>query len=161
MPGGGALCRESTDHDLTARVQCCRTPLVDPVCRRGRRGSRRRARMKFEGVVRFRDPPAEPFNATVRVRLLDTTRAGASSETTAEQTIEDVSLAGAGAPAYVRFALEASDLSPGRRYSLMAHIDASGNGEIEAGDYITMESVPLEARAAGTELEIPVSRVRS
>jgi uncharacterized lipoprotein YbaY len=117
--------------------------------------------MKLEGVVRFRDPPPKLSDATVRVRLSDTSRADASSETVAEQTIEGVSLESDGAGDGVRFAFFAPELRPGRSYSLAAHVDVSCSGEIEAGDHITMESVPVEPRSAGTQLEITVCQVRS
>jgi hypothetical protein len=118
-------------------------------------------RMKLDGVVRFRDPSPNLGDATVHVRLLDTSRADASSETVAEQTIQGLSLRGNDAGDGVRFAFDAPELSPGRSYSLAAHVDMSGSGEIEVGDHITMESVPVEARSAGAHLEIPVRQVRS
>src|SRR5512132_4241650 len=107
--------------------------------------------MRLEGVVRFRDPPPNLSDATMRVRLLDTSRADASSETVAEQTIQGVSLERDDAGDGVRFAFYAPELRPGRAYSLAAHVDVSGSGESEAGDHITMESVPVEPRSAGTQ----------
>lgn len=117
--------------------------------------------MRLEGMVRFRDPPLKPVDATVHVRLLDTSRADASSVELADQTIQGVSLGGEDAGGGVRFAFDAPDLPPGRGYSLAAHVDVSGSGHVEEGDYITMESVPVEPRSASARLEIPVRRVHS
>jgi uncharacterized lipoprotein YbaY len=101
------------------------------------------------------------LSATVRIRLVDTTQADAAAEAIADQTIHRVSLGGDDAGDSVSFGFEAPDLSPGRQYSVAAHVDVSGNGEIEVGDYLTTESVLVEPRSATTQLEIPVRQVHS
>jgi uncharacterized lipoprotein YbaY len=117
--------------------------------------------MNLKGSVRFRDPPPDLGDATVRVRLLNTSRADAPSETVAEQTIKGVLLESDETGSIVRFAFDAPELRHGQSYSLAAHVDLSGSGEIELGDHITMESVPVEPRSAGALCEIPVRQVRS
>jgi uncharacterized lipoprotein YbaY len=117
--------------------------------------------MRLAGVVSFRELPATVRDATVRVRLLDTSRADAASQTVADQTIQGVSLDGAEVAEGVSFAFDAPDPAPGRTYVLAAHVDVSGNGKVEPGDYITMESLPVEPRSAGAHFEVPVRLVRS
>lgn len=117
--------------------------------------------MKIEGLVRFLDPPPDLSEVTVRVKLLDASRIDASSETVAEETILGVPVGRAAAGEGVRFVLDAPDPHPNLSYVLSAHVDLSGNGEIEVGDHITMESVPVESRSAGGRREVSVREVLS
>lgn len=112
--------------------------------------------MRIEGVVRFQDPPQELVRATVRVRLLDTTFADASAIELADETIRDAPVDGD-----VAFSFEAPELSPRRSYTVAAHVDLSGSGDIEVGDFITMEAVPIESGSSRARLEVPVRAVRS
>jgi putative lipoprotein len=117
--------------------------------------------MRIAGELRFREPPPDLRNATVRVRLLDVSRADAAAERVAEQTIEGPSVEPDDDGGSVRFALEAPELQAGRSYSLAAHVDLSGSGEIEPGDFLTMESVPVEPTSERGHVEVPVRPVRS
>jgi putative lipoprotein len=117
--------------------------------------------MHIAGELRFREPPPDLRNATVRVRLLDVSRADASAETVAEQTIEGPSIESDGDSGTVKFAMEAPELDVRRSYSLAAHVDLSGSGEIEPGDFLTMESVPVEQSSERGHFEVPVGPVHS
>ena len=117
--------------------------------------------MKYGGVVRFQGPQPNLSDATVRVQLLDTSRADRSSKKLAEQTIHGASLEPEDAGNSLRFGFDGPEPPAGRSYSLTAHVDLSGSGEVDVGDYITMESVPVEPRAGDPQLEIPVRQVHS
>jgi putative lipoprotein len=117
--------------------------------------------MRIAGKLRFRQPPPDLRDATVRLRLLDVSRVDASSETVAEQTIKGPPLEPGDGGASVRFDFEAPELDARRSYALAAHVDVSGSGEIEPGDYLTMESVPVEPTSEGSQFEVPVRPVRS
>jgi uncharacterized lipoprotein YbaY len=117
--------------------------------------------MHIAGELRFREPPPDLRNATVRVRLQDVSRADASAETVAEQTIEGPSIQPDGDGGTVQFALEAPELDVRRSYSLVAHVDLNGTGEIEPGDFLTMESVPVERSSERGHFEVPVRPVHS
>jgi putative lipoprotein len=115
--------------------------------------------MHLAGELRFREPPPDLRDATVRVRLLDVSRADASAETVAEQTIEGPSVEPDDDGGSVKFALEAPELDARRSYSLAAHVDLSGSGEIEPGDFLTMESVPVDRSSERGRFEVPVRPV--
>ncbi|MBL8145990.1 MAG: hypothetical protein JNL34_06370, partial [Anaerolineae bacterium] len=46
-----------------------------------------------------------------------------------------------------------------RLYSVRAHIATSGSGEVERGDYITMQSYPVLTRGYGNRVTLAVRRV--
>jgi putative lipoprotein len=117
--------------------------------------------MRIAGELRFPQSPPDLRDATVRVRLLDVSRADASSETVAEHTIKGPLPTPGDDGASVRFDFETPELDASRSYSLAAHVDVSGSGEIEPGDYLTMESVPVEPTAERRHFEVPVRPVRS
>lgn len=104
-------------------------------------GAGANAERVVEGEIRF--PPGAPtfVGATVRVRLLDVTRADAPSRTVAELTIPHVSHSGG--PRGIAFALAAKGVDPRAHYIVQVHVDVNGDGRVSRGDFITTESYPV------------------
>jgi uncharacterized lipoprotein YbaY len=111
------------------------------------------------GEIRF-EPQAPPFrNATIRVRLEDVSRMDAPARVVAEQVIRGVSRS-TPAAAPVPFAVHSARALDSRAtYNLRAHVDLNGNGEIEVGDFITMERFPVRPGPAPARLDVLVRRV--
>jgi len=84
--------------------------------------------------------------ATIHVRLLDVSRADASSETVASVVVESVSLI-PGRP--VGFVLDVGELDTRHTYSLEAHVDVDGSQEYAIGDYLTMEHFDVSPDTVG------------
>jgi hypothetical protein len=91
--------------------------------------------------VRLTIPDPQPADAGSRVRatIVDTSRADALHPAVAEAT----TLAGIGP--HVELLVDVPDavLQQGHRYSLQAHLDHEGTGDIKPGDLIITENVPL------------------
>jgi uncharacterized lipoprotein YbaY len=105
------------------------------------------------------DAAAAPISgATLTVRLEDVSRTDASSKVIAQVTIPYVSLE-AGGSRSIPFQVEVPEMDPNARYILSAHLDVNNSGEITAGDYITMESVPVDERTAAGRVSVRVRPV--
>jgi uncharacterized lipoprotein YbaY len=85
-------------------------------------------------------------HANVHVRLLDVSRADASSETVASVVVENVSLIPGQT---VGFVLDVGDLDTRHTYSLAAHVDLDGSQEYTIGDYLTMEHFDVSPDTVG------------
>jgi hypothetical protein len=62
----------------------------------------------------------------------------------------------------IEIALELPDsgLDPRHRYSVWAHVDHGGTGEIKPGDLITTQNVPVSSADIDTEaIEVPLTRI--
>jgi len=53
----------------------------------------------------------------------------------------------------------ADRIEPNHSYSVRAHIDVSGSGEVEKGDFITTQSYPVLTRGYGNDVRLSVQRV--
>lgn len=85
----------------------------------------------------------EPLDGAVLVvRLVDVSRADAASVTMAQAEIDDVHVDESGQT--VDFELDAPGVEPRHRYAVEAHLDATGSRTITPGDYLTMESFPVD-----------------
>jgi uncharacterized lipoprotein YbaY len=93
--------------------------------------------MQLRGEVEFPEVASPVRGATLHVRLLDVSRADASARIVAGTVLENVSVTAAGHR--IVFALEVGDLDTRSTYSLEAHLDVDGSGEVTSGDYRTME----------------------
>jgi len=104
--------------------------------------------MQLRGNVRIIPTVDDSIvQSSVHVRLLDVTRADASAETLAEVTLKDVSLT-AGEP--IDFVLDnVGSLDARNTYSLEAHVDIDGSGDVAMGDYRTMEHFDVSHDTAG------------
>ena len=118
----------------------------------------REGQVLVTGAVRF-DSDAPPFeDATVRVKLRDVTQTDAPARTVAEQVVKGVSLRRPGGA--IPFELRsAARLRPGQAYLLEAHVDLTGSGEIEPGDFITMASHPVTPGPSPARVDVAVHRI--
>ena len=109
-----------------------------------------------EVVLPGGDLPAEA--AAVVVRVEDISRADAPSTVVGEQRIDHADLAGRRA---IPFTIEVpADLVDERAlYSVQAHVDLSGSGEVETGDFISTRTHPALTRGAEDVVVVPVTRV--
>ena len=94
---------------------------------------------KLRGEVTIAEATHTITNGTLRVRLIDVSRADAPAVVVSERTIPDVSVERDGE--HIGFELDIPGLEPGSTYALEAHLDASGTGETSVGDYRTMEHI--------------------
>jgi uncharacterized lipoprotein YbaY len=95
-----------------------------------------------DGEIRLPDDAGAFHGATVRVTLVDVTRADAPSRTVTEETIRDVTHGG-GPGGVVPFRLQVQSVDARARYAVRAHVDVDGNGQVSRGDYISTESHPV------------------
>lgn len=91
--------------------------------------------------VVFAPPPATTLVGTLRVRVVDASRADASAIVVSEQAIENCSVTRAQDRATVTVGIP--DSEPIQRLSVEAHLDINGSGETSVGDYRTMEHFPV------------------
>lgn len=112
----------------------------------------------IKGEIILPDTGIPPGPAEVIVSVEDVSRADAPSEIIGEQRQKAVALRpGARLP----FAVEVpSELVDERHsYSVRAHIDRSGSGEVEVGDLVSTETYPVLSRGRGTSAIVKVKRV--
>lgn len=98
--------------------------------------------MVVRGRVVFEQLAGPVAGAVLTVRLVDVSRADASSITKAESVFRDVALTSS--TDAVAFELSSLDVRSPGRYAVEAHLDVDGSGDITPGDYLTMESFPVD-----------------
>lgn len=96
--------------------------------------------------------------AEVRVLIEDVSRADAYSPVIAVQHQHAVPLEDA---CVVPFEVEVPEeaVDPGNDYSIRVHIDISGSGEIEVGDFVSTQSYPVLTRGYPSEAKVDVRKV--
>lgn len=96
--------------------------------------------------------------ARVVVDVEDISRADAPSQLVARLQLETGELKGSD---LIPFSLEvpADALDERHLYSVRVHVDMSGSGEIEKGDYITMQTYPVLTRGYGDKTRVAVRKV--
>lgn len=99
-------------------------------------------RLDVEGEVILGEEVGSFSGGTVRVFLEDISRADASSQRVAEQTIPNVSHE-AGSKSRLPFRLQGDRTDTHLNYTVRVHVDLQGDGEIHVGDYITMQTYPV------------------
>lgn len=96
--------------------------------------------------------------AKVVVQVEDVSRADAPSHVVGEQSLTGVRLH-KGAVVPFRITLPASAVDERASYSVRAHVDVSGSGKVEVGDFVSTQSHPVLTRGSGDEAVVPVKRV--
>ncbi|HEX5927888.1 MAG TPA: YbaY family lipoprotein [Solirubrobacterales bacterium] len=112
------------------------------------------------GQVRFRleVPASAPAGqeSTVRVAVRDTSEADALHPAVAE-AVSRMAVDTDG----VELSLDLPEtLDPRHRYSVWAHVDRDGSGEIAAGDLITTRDVALDPQRLGPgPIDVPLTQI--
>lgn len=96
--------------------------------------------------------------AKVVVELEDVSRADAPSHVVKRLQLATGAVRGGDT---ISFALEvpAGALNERNLYTVRVHVDVSGSGEVEHGDYITVQSYPVLTRGYGDKVRVAVRRV--
>ena len=100
--------------------------------------------------------PGEAAELVVQVE--DVSRADAPSRVVGEQRVRDVHLAPGGRLPF-QVEVPAHDVDPGLSYSLRAHVDVSGSGEVEPGDLLTTQSYPVLTTDQADAPTVAVQRI--
>lgn len=96
----------------------------------------------------------------VWIRVLDVSRADASSETVAEQRLRDVEIqAGDGVEAIPFYLDKVGGQDPRADLNVAVHVNWSGSGDIEKGDYLTTRSYPIDPSRDVRDVIIKVQQV--
>ncbi len=100
--------------------------------------------------------PAEKADLIVQVE--DVSRADAPSVVVGEKRLSRVRLQPGAA---LRFEIEIPEdaVDPSRSYSVRAHVDVSGSGEVETNDLVTTQSYPVLTRGHGDSVKLQVKKV--
>ncbi len=110
-----------------------------------------------EGEIKFEEAP--PFSgATMYVRLEDVSVADAPARVVAEDTRRGVSF-DPRAGESLKFAIEGAEPDPKASYSVRAHIDIDGDGQVSRGDFISMQSYPVLTFGYPRQVSVLVRRV--
>lgn len=111
-----------------------------------------------QGVIELPSDAPEFTPAGILVELEDVSRADAPSPVVQRVQIPPRALSGG---AVVPFVLEvpAERVSERNSYSIRVHVDLSGTGEIQPGDYISMQSFPVLTQGHGDRVCVSVRRV--
>jgi uncharacterized lipoprotein YbaY len=110
------------------------------------------------GRIALPDTDLPDVAMRIVVCVEDVSRADAPSIVIAEQRVDNVVLRPGGS---LPFAIDvaADDLDHRRSYSVRAHVDMDGTGEIRKGDLISMQSYPVLTRGYGDEANVEVRLV--
>jgi uncharacterized lipoprotein YbaY len=109
------------------------------------------------GTIVFESAPPDLSDATIHVRLADTSLADAPSRTISERvlTIPDEGAVTDGIP----FQLNDHRPNPSRQYSVSVHIDVDSSGTLNRGDYITTENYPVLTFGRPEYVTIRIQRI--
>src|SRR5215207_9446236 len=90
----------------------------------------------IRGTVDFLGVKDPVSDATVHIRLQDTSRADALATTVAEQVIDHVDIVPDGQPLPFTLQMPANENS---RYVVRVHADVTGDGKVSRGDYVSTQ----------------------
>lgn len=110
--------------------------------------------MRLHGTLRLPRDHALTGRQVARVRLLDVSRADAPAVAVAETSVELD-----GSSGDVDFDLEVPDLDARSTYSLSAHVDVDGSGDVTEGDLLTTQHVDVSATSAHGSYDVPLQTV--
>ena len=112
----------------------------------------------LSGTIQLLDVTAPVANATVHVRVQDTSRSDAPASTVAEEVLRGVSIV-PGAQA-IPFTVRGIPQNANARYSVRVHVDVDGSGAVTRGDYVSTQSHPVPASDQSAPVTIVVQPVR-
>lgn len=115
--------------------------------------------LRLRGHVSFDGPTAGIGDAAVYVRLLDVSRLDAESLVLGEHRIEQLPH-DAVTDASIPFTLEtAVPAGVAASLTLMVHVDVDRDGQVGAGDFISMENIPVLPDHLEEEYRVHVRQV--
>jgi uncharacterized lipoprotein YbaY len=117
------------------------------------------ANAQVAGEIRVAKPLDLPAEATIYVRLLDTSTADAPAVLVAEQVLRK-SAEEANRSGKVSFQLRGGPIDASRDYTVSVLIDIDGDGRVSRGDFISIQSYPVLTRGHSDSVSIQVERVR-
>lgn len=100
-----------------------------------------------------RVPGARLFVTLEDVSLIDKPAPKVATFTTSELEVR------ADGTLRATFVLDLENPQPGALYSVRALLDVDGDGRASKGDFISVQSHPVDARSGGAELQIPLQRI--
>lgn len=110
------------------------------------------------GMIEFQDVREPALNVTVYVRVQETSRADARASTVAEQVLRGVNIVPGPSP--IPFAVHGIPQNPRARYVVRVHADVDGDGVVSRGDYVSMQSYPVETSGKRELVTIMARQVR-
>jgi uncharacterized lipoprotein YbaY len=111
------------------------------------------------GEILFDKDIGSFFGATAYVRLQDVSMSDAPSKAISEQILKNVGY-DPNDPKPVAFSLYPENYDPTGRYIVSIHVDVNGNGVLDAGDLINMESYPVLTHGYPTKVTVKVKQIR-
>jgi uncharacterized lipoprotein YbaY len=94
------------------------------------------------GEIIFDPPPLDLTGAKVTIRLEQSSLADMPSQKVSEQIISDLPPKLA-AGQTIPFVVHGPQVNLRERYTLSVHVDLKGDGLVQVGDYINMQSYPV------------------
>jgi uncharacterized lipoprotein YbaY len=110
------------------------------------------------GEVRFEERAPSFSGATLYVRLEEVTTADAAARIVSEEVRRDVAL-DPGADERLTSSLTGGAPNPRASYSVRAHVDIDGDGQVSAGDFISTQSYPVLTSGHPDQVSVLVQRV--
>lgn len=115
--------------------------------------------MRVEGEVCFSEIPAPFSDATVIIRLEDTSRADAAAEVISERRLTGISRSPDNHDP-VSFVIDLPTTEIISRCSLRVHVNLKSTSEITVGDYVSTQSYPLKGDSSPIRLRIIVYPIK-
>lgn len=96
--------------------------------------------------------------ADLIVQVEDVSRADAPSQVVGEQRVSGMSVR-AGQVVPFEIEIPGGQVDPNGSYSVRAHVDMTGSGQVETGDLITTQSYPVLTHGYGNEANLTVKLI--
>ena len=113
---------------------------------------------KVRGEIVLPETPVPAGSADVAVYVEDISRADAPATVIGQQIQKGVA-ARPGARIPFTIEIPAKLIQDKSLYSIRAHIDVSGSGDVTVGDFVSTETYPVLSRGHGASATVKVRRV--
>ena len=112
-----------------------------------------------KGEILFEKDVPSFSGAAVYIRLEDVSRMDAPSKVISEQVIRNVKYDSI-SHSRIAFALHAKIPDTKARYAISVHVDLDGNGKLNVGDFINMESYPVLTHGYPNNVLVRVRQIK-
>lgn len=99
-------------------------------------------------------------NATTYVRIEDASRADAPSKIISEKILKNVKFSSILDKYVLPFHISIPLVEENKTYTISVHVDTNGNGKMDKGDYINMESYPVPLQGSEKRIVVKVSLIK-